>query len=125
VLIRIFWLSFGLFSTGLAIAGAILPLLPTTPFLLLATYAFARSSKRLHTWLIEHKVFGSLIRNWQENGSIDRKTKIISVSVMAGLLVISWGLGVRPMILMIQALVLVGSATFVLTRAGVPEGNPG
>jgi len=120
MLIRIFWLSFGLLSTGLAIAGAILPLLPTTPFLLLATYAFARSSKRLHTWLIEHKVFGSLIRNWQENGSIDRKTKIISVSVMFGLLAISWGLGVRPMILIIQAIVLMGSATFVLTRPGVP-----
>jgi uncharacterized membrane protein YbaN (DUF454 family) len=113
---RIMWLIFGLLALGLAILGAILPLLPTTPFLLLATYAFARSSKRLHTWLIEHKVFGGLIRNWQKNGSIDRRTKMISVATMGGLLALSWALGVRPLILVIQAVVLTCSAIFVLTR---------
>jgi uncharacterized membrane protein YbaN (DUF454 family) len=113
---RIMWLTFGMLALGLAILGAILPLLPTTPFLLLATYAFARSSKRLHTWLIEHPVFGSLIRNWQENGSIDRKTKLISVATMVGLLALSWALGVRPLVLIIQAVVLTCSAIFVLTR---------
>ena len=61
VMIRIFWLLFGLLATGLAFAGALLPLLPTTPFLLLAAYAFARSSKRLHDWLLNHRQFGPLI----------------------------------------------------------------
>ena len=121
---RIMWLVFGLLALGLAILGAILPLLPTTPFLLLATYAFARSSKRLHKWLIEHKVFGSLIRNWNENGSIGRRTKMISVATMVGLLAVSWAMDVRPLVLIIQAVVLTCSAIFVLTRPDAKANNP-
>jgi uncharacterized membrane protein YbaN (DUF454 family) len=119
---RIFWLAIGFLTLGLAIAGAVLPLLPTTPFLLLATYAFARSSKRLHTWLLEHKVFGSLIKNWQQNGSIDRRTKLVSVAAMIAVLAISWGLGVRPLLLIIQATVLVLAAAFVLSRPSAIKG---
>ncbi|MDG1417545.1 MAG: YbaN family protein [Maricaulis sp.] len=121
---RIIWLTFGMLALGLAILGAILPLLPTTPFLLLATYAFARSSKRLHTWLTEHRIFGGLIRNWQKNGSIDRKTKLISVSTMVGLLALSWALDVRPLVLIIQAVVLTCSAIFVLTRPDAELDQP-
>ena len=121
MILRFFWLLLGLLCVGLAIAGAILPLLPTTPFLLLATYAFARSSKRLHAWLINHKLFGKLIRNWQENGSIDRKTKIVSVVMMVGVLLLSVAMGVAPLYLLIQAFVLSCSATFVLTRPNAPQ----
>jgi uncharacterized membrane protein YbaN (DUF454 family) len=120
---RIFWLAVGFLTLGLAIAGAVLPLLPTTPFLLLATYAFARSSKRLHKWLMEHKVFGSLIKNWQRNGSIDRRTKLVSIAAMIAVLGISWGLGVSSILLTIQAIVLVFAAAFVLSRPSVVQGE--
>ena len=72
---RVLWLLLGIAATGFGIAGAVLPLLPTTPFLLVATYAFARSSPRLHAWLMSHRQFGPLIANWQQHGAIGRRAK--------------------------------------------------
>ncbi len=123
-MIRAFWLLFGLLMTGLAFAGAVLPILPTTPFLLLAAYAFARSSRRLHDWLVNHRHFGPLIVNWRDHGSIGRKTKIISVAVMIAALLFSWQVGVATHILLIQCLVMAGAATFVLTRPSGPRSDP-
>lgn len=65
----------GLVALGLGILGVFLPVLPTTPFILLAAYCFARSSTRLHAALLRHKHFGPAIRNWQTNRCIARKTK--------------------------------------------------
>lgn len=117
---RALWLIFGLLMTGLAVAGALLPLLPTTPFLLLAAYAFARSSKRLHGWLLNHPNFGPLIRNWRDYGAIDRKSKIIAITVMIAALALSWFMGLGWWILLTQALVLTASATFILSRPNGP-----
>ena len=60
-------------------AGIILPLLPTTPFLLLAAVCYARSSERWYNWLIYNRWFGSYIRNWHEGKGIPMRTKILSV----------------------------------------------
>ncbi len=59
--------------------GIILPLLPTTPFLLLAAVCYARSSERWHNWLLYNRWFGSYIRNWHEGKGIPMRTKILSV----------------------------------------------
>lgn len=68
----------GIFFVGLAMLGAVLPILPTTPFLLVAAACFAKSSPRLHQKLLDNKVFGPLIKNWQEHRSISKKSKIIA-----------------------------------------------
>ena len=73
---------FGLISLGLGILGAFLPLLPTTPFILLSAALFAKSSDRLHHYLLEHKIFGPMIRDYNENKSISLKAKVISLSTM-------------------------------------------
>src|SRR4029450_4529784 len=78
-----FWLALGFIATGCAIAGAVLPLVPTTPFLLLAAYAFARSSPRLHAWLLNHRQFGPLITNWEQHGAIPRGAKITAMVMIA------------------------------------------
>ncbi len=117
---RFLWLLLGLASTGCGIVGAVLPLLPTTPFLLVAAYAFARSSPRLHAWLLGHSQFGPLIRNWQAHGAIARSIKTTAIIVMLGALGLSWLMGFAPWIVGIQAGVLCFVALFILTRPDVP-----
>lgn len=72
---RLFWLLLGLVSLTLGVVGVFLPLLPTTPFLLLAAVGFSRSSPRFHAWLIGHPVFGPPIRDWEQNRAIGRRAK--------------------------------------------------
>jgi len=72
----------GLFFVGLAILGAILPVMPTTVFLLLASACFAKSSPRLHKKLLAHKTFGPMIYHWQETRSIPKRAKIIALFTM-------------------------------------------
>lgn len=118
---RAVWIVLGLLALGLGALGVVLPLLPTTPFVLLAAFAFARSSERLHAWLLRHKVFGPLIQNWNENGSISRRAKIVSAISMAGVFLISVALNAKPIVLIIQAIVLSASAAFVLSRPAPPS----
>jgi len=119
--VRMIWMTVGLTSLALGFVGVILPLLPTTPFLLLAAFAFARSSPRLNAWLVNHPQFGILIRNWQRDGSIGRRTKISAAIIMALTFALSVVLGASNTVLIIQAVVLTGAATFVLTRPDSPN----
>lgn len=72
----------GLIFTATGIVGIFIPGLPTTPFLLLALWCFARSSDRLHNWLLNHKVLGTFIRDYQEKGALPLKLKIISLTTI-------------------------------------------
>jgi len=72
----------GLFFVGLAILGVALPILPTTPFLLVAAACFAKSSPRLHKKLLANKTFGPMIYHWQESRSIPKRAKVISLFTM-------------------------------------------
>lgn len=120
---RTLWLLLGYAATGLAIAGVILPLVPATPFLLVAAYAFARSSPRLHLWLTTHKQFGPLIDNWNRYGAISPRAKTAAVGVMLATLGASWLWGVGTTVLAIQAAVMTATATFILTRPNGPGGD--
>lgn len=72
----------GLVFVGLAILGVVLPVLPTTPFLLVAAYCFAKSSPYLYKKLINNKVFGPLIYNWQHYRCIEKRAKYIALFTM-------------------------------------------
>jgi len=72
----------GLISLALGIIGAFLPLLPTTPFVLLSAYLFAKSSDKLHSWLMTHKIFGQLIRDFHEEKAISMQGKVAAISTM-------------------------------------------
>jgi hypothetical protein len=114
--VRIFWALTGLTSVGIGAVGVVLPLLPTTPFLLIAAFAFARSSERLARWLQEHRSFGALIDNWQCEGSIDGKTKRIALLVLLLSPVATWLLNAPLWILGLQIVGLSAAVLFILTR---------
>ncbi|MDE2913945.1 MAG: YbaN family protein [Paracoccaceae bacterium] len=118
---RLLWFVIWLCAVILAALGVMLPLLPTTPFLLVAVYAFARSSDRWHAWLLSHRVFGPIINDWREHGAINPRTKTVGVASMAAVFGISLAIGVDAVILAVQAIVLSASATFVLSRPSPPE----
>lgn len=74
--------ALGVISLALGILGAFLPLLPTTPFVLLSAYLFAKSSEKFHQRLLNHKIFGQLIRDYNEDKSIPLHAKIIAIVTM-------------------------------------------
>ena len=113
---RLLWAMAGVLFVAVGTIGVILPLLPTTPFLLLAAYCFAHSSPKLHNWLLNHRSFGPLIKNWDRYGSIDRRSKCIAMAVILMTLGISVAIGVPSWALASQIVVLVIVSTFILTR---------
>jgi len=121
--VRALWMTLGLLSTACGIAGVVLPLVPTTPFLLLAAFAFARSSPRLHAWLVTHPRLGPPINDWRAHGAIRRRAKIASIAVMVAMVAISVVASVNSSVIMIQAVVLCAVATFILTRPDGPENS--
>ena len=76
---RIILLSLGLLCVGLAFIGIFIPGIPTTPFLIVALWAFAQSSKKFHAWLLNHKRFGTVLRNWESHKVVPIKAKILMV----------------------------------------------
>ena len=73
--LRWLWLTLTWVSIALAIIGALLPGLPTTVFVLIAAWSASRCSPRLRNWLEQHPIFGERLRNWEQGGHIDRRTK--------------------------------------------------
>lgn len=106
LLSRLFWVCIGFIGLGLGVLGAILPLLPAFPFLLMAAFGFSRSSKRLHAWFLETSLYKKNIKSWAETRSMDKRTKIrvltcISLVMLIGLVMmrnILWGQAVLIMV---------------------------
>lgn len=107
----------GLLFVALGFIGAFLPILPTTPFLILAAACFARSSRRFESWLLDHSRFGPLLRDWRQRGAIPRKAKFAALVGTSAGFVIFW-LGAHPgpwLMAAVAALMLFGLA-FVFSR---------
>ena len=81
---KIICIIVGTVSPALGIIGIFVPLLPTTPFLLLTAALYFRGSPRLYQWLLNHKYFGTYIRNFRENKAIPLRAKVISLLLMWG-----------------------------------------
>lgn len=87
--LRLFVLASGWLSLIVGIFGIFLPLLPTTPFVLLSAYCFSRSSPRLHQWLINQPRLGPMIQNWEQQGSISQNAKVTATVLIIGLFSLS------------------------------------
>ena len=119
-MLRLFWIAGGMVALALGIVGIALPILPTTPFIILAAFCFARGSTRLESWLVSHPRFGPALMDWRRHGAITRRAKRAAIVGMALALLISCLVGVSTTVLAIQALAMAGAATFVLTRPSPP-----
>ena len=82
--VKIFLAILGCAAFVLGVVGIFVPLLPTTPFLLLAAALWVRSSPRLYEWLLAHRCFGGYIRNFRENRAIPLRAKVVSIALMWG-----------------------------------------
>jgi len=81
-IVRALLIVAGTISLVFAIIGIAMPVLPTTPFLLLTVACYCRSSERLYTWLINNKWFGEYIRNYREGRGVPLKTKVLAVTIL-------------------------------------------
>ncbi len=120
---RPFFLTLGCICLALGFIGLLLPVLPTTPFILLAAFAFSKSSERLHAWLLGHKLYGPLIMNWQRHGIIRPKAKWTSVSLIVVLSGPSiYLVSVPAYVKILLAAICAGVICLILTR---PSAIPG
>lgn len=82
-LTRALWLTLAGICLVLGVVGLLLPVMPTTPFILLAAFAAARGSARLHAWLHNHPQFGPALRDWEREGAVSRRAKLVATIAMS------------------------------------------
>ncbi len=114
---RVLFLTLGFISLLLGIIGIFLPLLPTTPFALLAAYFFSKSSTQLHQWLLNQRSLGPLIRDWESYGVIRLRAKWMATVMIVVLF--SYSLLFVPVALWIKGIVLASGLSiliFIWTR---------
>ncbi len=110
-------LAFGWLNIGLGVLGLVLPVMPTTVFLLIALWAFSKSSLRFHRWLYQHPKLGRTIRAWHAHRVIAVRAKLLAVATMAASLVyVTLFVAESWMLPAVVAAVLVSVSAFILTR---------
>ncbi len=117
---RVLWLILGILALVSGIIGLAVPLWPSTPFLLLAAFAFSRGSERLHHWLHHHRYLGPPIHQWRAHRAISRSSKITGVALMLIAFLSSVALQVPWWALTAQFAVLLPVAFFLMTRPEPP-----
>ncbi|GAB5471059.1 MAG: hypothetical protein Kilf2KO_40890 [Rhodospirillales bacterium] len=115
-LARAVWASIGGLALGLGLIGIFLPLLPTTPLVILAAFAFAKSHPGLRRWLVEHRLFGPMIADWEATGAIAPRYKILACVLMAATLTGSILGGLSVTLIAIQVVCMSAAAAYVLSR---------
>ena len=110
---RIFYVGLGLVCFGLGVLGAFLPVLPTTPFLLVSLWAFSLSSKRLETWLLHHRRFGPRLVAWRKERVVPLPVKLTAWGSMAGSLTLMVIAGASPIAIAGAGSVMLFGAIYV------------
>ena len=123
IILRSALITVGLVSTGLAVLGIFLPLLPTVPLLLLAAACFARSSERFHSWLLQHPHLGPMIRGYLEGQGIPLRSKIFTIALLWLTISVSVLLLTTPLWVKITLLAIGSAVTIYLLQLPVYSGS--
>lgn len=118
---RALWITAGSIALLLGLIGIPLPLLPTTPFLLLAAFCFSQSSERLHNWIMTHPKLSPPIKNWHTHGAISPKAKFLAGLAMGLAFLASLLLGAPLYVIILQLVVLIGVSIFIFSRPNPPN----
>ena len=120
-IVRFLMVLAGLICVGLGMIGIVLPLLPTTPFLLLAAYLFVRSSQRLYRWLLTHRIFGRYISNYIHHRAITKGVKIFTLLLLWGTISTSaWLMRDLVWVQLLLLAVAIGVSIHVLSLRTMP-----
>lgn len=111
-----FWFALGVLAVVLAVIGIALPVMPTVPFLLVAAWAFARSSPELRQKILDHPTYGPSVRDWHERGAVSRVAKLWAVTAMSAGVILTWFLGLPIWLVAAQAAVCALISLYILTR---------
>ncbi|MCE8013802.1 hypothetical protein BZY95_14370 [Billgrantia desiderata SP1] len=114
--LRLGWRMLAYGAIGLGTAGLVVPLLPTTPFLLVAAWAAPKGSPRLARWLWHHPRLGPPLRAWHEQRAIPRRTKPVAIALLALSWLVLWLGGAPGFVLGTTAAIFGCVATFIVTR---------
>lgn len=115
VLLVVAWVSL-----VLGLIGLVTPVLPTVPFIILASWAGMRSSRRVHDYLESHRVFGPILRDWREHGAVRRRTKVVATASMLGGSAVLWWMSAEPLVPSIASGVMAAVAIWLWLRPEPP-----
>lgn len=118
MIMRLLWLGVGWVSLVLGSIGAFLPVMPTVPFLILAVWAFSRSSPYWRDRILHHPKFGPPIKAWRERGVVSRNAKIWAISAMTIGVVWALFLALPPAVIAVQATICAMVSVYLITRPG-------
>ncbi len=119
---RCAYLALGWLCVGLGAIGIVVPGMPTVVFLLVAVWAFSKSSERFHRWLLAHPHFGPPVLDWQRHGVIRRRAKVSALALMTlAVIVLVAFAGLHPGLTALIVAVICGAAAFVATRPETPR----
>lgn len=120
---RVLWLAAGSASLATGIVGIFLPLLPTTPFVLLAAFCFSRGCARCEAWMLAHPRFGPMVRNWRAHRAVPLRAKQLATVMMAAGSAWAWA-AMPPRIQWLPALLCAGVAAWLWSLPSRPPGPP-
>lgn len=113
---RSVWFVVGCAAIGVGAVGAIVPVSPTTPFVILAAFAFCKSSLRLPALLENSAMSGPIITDWKANGAIAPRYKAIALALMGAVFLLSFIMGFASLVLIIQGIAITSAAPFIVSR---------
>jgi uncharacterized membrane protein YbaN (DUF454 family) len=115
--VKLVWFILAWISFVIGIIGAFVPILPTTPFLILSAFLFSKSSPRFHKWLLELPIAGDGIRDWHDNKVIRPRAKILcTVMIFLSLGIIGFSSKILPFVKIVVGVILVSVWSFVVSR---------